>query len=186
MVSRSCLRLVKLYFESIEGVTIRAVRLGHVSLDYEQNKIHLRQIEVHFERIGFKVIKEEDNQIVEDIKNAAIELIHWSNNTNSLIRNSDYISEKLEIPYTRLSKLFSQHYPITLEKYIILLKMEKVKTMLIEKNYSLSEIAYYMGYSSVHYLSSQFKKNTGQTVSSFKKTASPTALIPLDDILSHN
>jgi YesN/AraC family two-component response regulator len=183
MVSRSCLRLVKLYFSNIEGVKIRSVRLGNVSLEYEFDKIHPRQIEVHFEGIGFKVIKEENDQIVEHIKSAAIELIHWSNNTNSLIRNSDYISEKIGLPYTKLSKLFSEHYSITLEKFIILLKMEKVKTMLLEKNYSLSEISYFMGYSSVNYLSSQFKKTTGKTVSKFKKLATREDLIPLDEVL---
>ncbi len=184
MVSRSCLRLVKLYFSNIDGVEIRSVRLGNASIEYQFDKIHPRQIEVHFERIGFKVIKEENDQIVEKIKAAAIELIHWSNNTNSLIRNSDYISEKIGLPYTKLSKLFSEHYSITLEKFIILLKMEKVKTMLLEKNYSLSEISYYMGYSSVNYLSSQFKKATGQTVSKFKKAASREDLIPLDEVLT--
>ena len=124
MVSRSCLKLVQLYFSNIAGVEIRSVRLGHVSIDFDSVIIHPRQIEVHFERIGFKVIKEQEDQIIENIKSAAIELIHWSNNTNSLIRNSDYISEKMGIPYTKLSKLFSEHYEITLEKYIILLKME--------------------------------------------------------------
>jgi YesN/AraC family two-component response regulator len=168
----------------VDGVEIRSVRLGSVSIEYQFDKIHPRQIEVHFERIGFKVIKEEDDQIVEKIKSAAIELIHWSNNTNSLIRNSDYISEKIGLPYTKLSKLFSEHYSITLEKFIILLKMEKVKTMLLEKNYSLSEISYYMGYSSVNYLSSQFKKATGQTVSKFKKVADHNDLVPLDEVLT--
>lgn len=180
MVSRSCIRLIQLYFSSIEEIQIRSVRLGKVSFDYIENKIHPRQIEVHFEKIGFVVLKNEDDQVIENIKSAAIELIHWSNNTNSLIKNSDYISDKLGISYSKLSKTFSEHNSITLEKYIIKLKIEKVKLMLIEKDHSLSEISYYMGYSSVQYLSNQFKKITGRTVSDFKKNASKDDLIPLD------
>lgn len=183
MVSRSCIRLIQLYFDSIEGLKLRSIRLGKVSMDYSLKKIHPRQIEVHFEKIGFIIIKNESHQVVEEIKTAAIELIHWSNNTNSLIKNSDYISDKIGMSYSKLSKLFSDHYSITLEKYIILLKIEKVKSMLLQKDYSLSEISYYMGYSSVHYLSNQFKKTTGLTVSQFKKTATLNDLLPLDQII---
>lgn len=183
MVSRSCIKLVQVYFEHIEGIKICSVRLGHTSYEFDPIKIHPRQIEVHFEKIGFKVINNQENKIAEQIKTAAIELIHWSNNTNSLIRNSDYISDKIGQPYSKLSRAFSESFNITLEKYIILLKIEKVKRMLLEKNYNLSEISYYLGYSSVNYLSSQFKKITGNTVSNFKKKANKSHLIPLEDLI---
>lgn len=183
MVSRSCIKLVQVYFEHIDGIQIRSVRLGHASYDYCSTTIHPRQIEVHFEKIGFKVLKDQNNKMAEQIKTAAIELIHWSNNTNSLIRNSDYIADKIGEPYNKLSRIFSDTFHITLEKYIILLKIEKVKRMIIEGNYTLSEISYYMGYSSVNYLSGQFKKITGETVSKFKRTANKFNLTPLEDII---
>ena len=183
MVSRSCIRLVQIYFQSVEGVEIRSVRLAQVSLDYDPQLVHPRQIEVHFERIGFKVMKEEENCLAHQIKAAAIELIHFSNNTNSLIKNSDYISQKVGLSYSKISRLFSDEFNTTLEKYIILLKIEKTKTMLLQKDYNLSEISYYMGYSSVQYLSRQFKSITGLTVSQFKKSATEADLVPLDQLV---
>jgi len=183
MISRSCIRLVQLYFQSVEGVEIRSVRLSKVSLDFIPAIIHPRQIEVHFERIGFKVVKEEENCLAHQIKAAAIELIHFSNNTNSLIKNSDYISQKVGLSYSKISRLFSEEFSMTLEKFIILLKIEKTKSMLLKDDYNLSEISYYMGYSSVQYLSRQFKSITGLTVSQFKKSPSAKDLIPLDQLV---
>ncbi len=183
MVSRSCIRLVQIYFQSVEGIEIRSVRLAQVSLDYNPQLIHPRQIEVHFERIGFKVVKEEENCFAHQIKAAAIELIHFSNNTNSIIKNSDYISQKVGLSYSKISRLFSDEFNTTLEKYIILLKIEKTKSMLLQKDYNLSEISYYMGYSSVQYLSRQFKSITGLTVSQFKKSATEADLVPLDQLV---
>jgi len=183
MISRSCIRLVQLYFQSVEGVEIRSVRLSKVSLDFIPAIIHPRQIEVHFERIGFKVVKEEENCLAHQIKAAAIELIHFSNNTNSLIKNSDYISQKVGLSYSKISRLFSEEFSMTLEKFIILLKIEKTKSMLLKDDYNLSEISYYMGYSSVQYLSRQFKSITGLTVSQFKKSATVKDLIPLDQLI---
>ena len=183
MISRSCIRLVQLYFQSVDGVQIRAVRLSKVSLDYYPSLIHPRQSEVHFERIGFKVVKEEENCLAHQIKAAAIELIHFSNNTNSLIKNSDYIAQKVGLSYSKISRLFSEEFSMTLEKFIILLKIEKTKSMLLKDEYNLSEISYYMGYSSVQYLSRQFKSITGLTVSQFKKSASAKDLIPLDQLV---
>ncbi len=183
MISRSCIRLVQLYFQSVDGVKIRSVRLSKVSLDYFPSVIHSRQIEVHFERIGFKVVKEKENCLAHQIKAAAIELIHFSNNTNSLIKNSDYISQKVGLSYSKISRLFSEEFSMTLEKFIILLKIEKTKSMLLKDEYNLSEISYYMGYSSVQYLSRQFKSITGLTVSQFKKPPSAKDLIPLDQLV---
>ncbi len=99
---------------------------------------------------------------------AAIELIYFSNNANSLIRNSDYISERVQQPYSKISRVFSYVTATTLEKYLILLKIEKTKELLIHNELSLSEIAYQLGYSSVQYLSNQFKKITGFTVSQYR------------------
>jgi AraC family transcriptional regulator len=44
-----------------------------------------------------------------------------------------------------------------------------VKELLVYDQLSLTEISYQTGFSSVHHLSSQFKKVTGLTPSHFKK-----------------
>jgi YesN/AraC family two-component response regulator len=131
------------------------------------------------------VINDPDVEIVEKTKVAAIELIYYANNTNSLIRNSDYISERVQLPYEKISKLFSKVTNSTLEKYIILLKIEKAKELLVKNDYSLSEISYMLGYSSVHYLSNQFKRVTGHTVSQYKSLPKPER-IPLENLLDHS
>ena len=114
-------------------------------------------------------LKTREQQIVSQIKQAVIELIHYSNNVSSILRKSDYLVEKLNMSYQQLSKIFSKHENITLEKYIIKNKIERIKELIDSDEYSLSEIAYMMDYSSVQYLSNQFKKETGFSVSEYKK-----------------
>ena len=130
------------------------------------------------------MINDPEIEIVERVKVAAIELIYYANNTNSLIRNSDYISERVQLPYDKISKVFSKVTNTTLEKYIILLKIEKAKELLFKNDYTLSEIAYMLGYSSVHYLSNQFKKVTGFSVSQYKSLDEPHR-IPLENLLDN-
>ena len=105
--------------------------------------------------------------MTEQIKAASIELVHQYNNANSLLRNSDYLSEKLGLPYEKLSKHFREQTGTTLEQYLILLKVEKAKELIAYGEHTLSEIAYILGYSSVQWLSTQFKKVTGYTVSQY-------------------
>ena len=132
--------------------------------------------------LGFTVVTDANESLVENIKVAAIELIHHSNNMSSLIRNSDYISDRVQVPYDKLSKVFSLVTNMTLEKYLILLKIERAKELILNSEYTLSEISYMLGYSSVQYLSNQFKKTTGFTVSQYKNGA-PVERIPLENIL---
>jgi AraC-like DNA-binding protein len=169
MMSKSCIRLIELYFKNIEGISIKKIFLGEVTMAYDMLKTSEEEIVKHFNQLGFAVVNDPDVMITEKIKVAAIELIHFANNTNSLIRNSDYISERVQLPYDKISKVFSKVTNTTLEKYIILLKIEKAKEMITAGELTLSEIAYTLGYSSVQYLSNQFKKTTGYTVSQYKE-----------------
>ena len=151
---------------------------------FDSNKIAEKEIVQCFQQLGFSVINDPEIEIVERVKVAAIELIYYANNTNSLIRNSDYISERVQLPYDKISKVFSKVTNTTLEKYIILLKIEKAKELLFRNDYTLSEIAYMLGYSSVHYLSNQFKKVTGFSVSQYKSLDEPHR-IPLENLLDN-
>lgn len=173
MVSKSCIKLIEVYFSTIDTIEVVSVVLGKVVLQYDNKENSALDIYNHFEKLGFQEIKNPNAILVEQIKIAAIELIHFANNTNSLIRNSQYISERVQEPYTKISKAFSSETGFTLEKYLILLKIEKTKELLIEDEFSLSEISYMLGYSSVQYLSNQFKKITGYTVSQFRNLEKP-------------
>ena len=182
MLSKSCVKLVELYFGNLDGVDVKKARLGEVDLIFDPEKVNPGTIEKGFEELGFAIVADPNDLIVEQIKIAAIELIHHANNMSSLIRNSDYISDRVQVPYDKLSKVFSSVTGTTLEKYIILLKVERAKELISSSDFTLSEISYMLGYSSVQYLSNQFRKITGYTVSQYKNGA-PVERLPLESIV---
>jgi len=106
--------------------------------------------------------------LVEQIKTTVIEMIHYAENLPE-VKNSIFISEKLGVSYAYLSKLFTKNEELTIEKFIILQKIERVKELLSYEELSLSEISYNLGYSSVQHLSNQFRSVTGMSVTEFKK-----------------
>jgi len=181
LISKSGVRLIELHFQQVEGVALEYVRMGEAALYYDSALLSEDDVSAIFNRLGFEIISDSEDVIVERIRIAAIELIYYANNVNSLIRNSDYISERLGMPYDKLSRIFSKKCNKTLENYLIQLKIEKVKELLSNDTYTLSEISYMLGYSSVHYLSNQFKKTTGITVSQYKDHPD-SGRIPLEDI----
>ena len=169
MVSESCIKVVTQELERIGFIKVLKVILGEADILYDAQIINLDIINIILERNGFQLILDKDKLLVEKIKSAVIAHIFYGANTNSILRNSDYLSEQLDLPYSTLSKVFSSVTGTTLEKYIILIKIEKIKELITYDEHSLSEIAFMMGYSSVHYLSNQFKQVTGLSVSQYKK-----------------
>ncbi len=181
MTSHCCLRIVREELEKL-GVKVNSISLGEVDITYHLTDPGFDTIRQTLSDSGFELILNREEAIVEQIKIAVIELIHLSNNSNSIIRNSDYLVDKIQLSYQYLSNLFSQHEKMTLEKFIILNKIEKVKELISYEELTLSEIAYQMGYSSVQYLSTQFKNITGLSVTEYKRDPVQNR-IPLDDLL---
>jgi YesN/AraC family two-component response regulator len=169
MLCSCCITVVKLEFEKA-GIDILEIRPGYAKIEFDGDQINLDEIEKLLNKHSMGLIKTREQQIVDQIKTAVIELIHHSNNINSIMRKSDYLVEKLAMSYQQLSKIFSKYENTTLEKYIIKNKIERIKELIDSNEYSLSEIAYMMDYSSVQYLSNQFKKETGMSVSEYKKS----------------
>jgi AraC-like DNA-binding protein len=117
--------------------------------------------------IGFELIDNKKSQLIEKIKTLVIELVHHS--TSQLKTNlSQYLSDQLGYDYNYLSNLYSEVESVTIEKFYIAQRIEKVKELMVYDELTLSEIAYKLNYSSVAHLSSQFKKVTGLTPSYFK------------------
>ena len=169
MVSNCCIRIIKENLNKC-NVIIDEIRLGYIQISYNPQKTNLVQIIKMLNALGFEQIISREKKIVEKLKLAVIELIHYMNNTDSIVRKSEYIVEKLNLNYRYLSKLFSQYESITLERYIILNKIEKIKELIDNEEYTLSEISYIMDYSSVQHLSNQFKKETGISVTEYKQS----------------
>ncbi len=145
------------------SVQLGAVELAENTIDASKQK----EIEETLQRFGFEILLDKRRQVVEQIKTAIIELVHHT--TEALKVNlSTYLSEKLTLSYANLSATFSEIEGVTIEKYFIQQKIEKAKELLTYGEISLSEIAYLLNYSSVAHLSTQFKKISGETPSSYK------------------
>lgn len=168
MVCGCCVRLVREDLTQL-GVQVHNVRLGEATISFDPEKISKKQIVEVLDKLGMGLIRNKEEIVVEQIKQTVIELVHYMNNVDSIARKSEYLVEKMGRSYQTLSKLFSKYEPITLERYIILQKIERVKELALEDKISLSEIAWMMDYSSPHHLSNQFKQITGISLSDFKK-----------------
>ena len=167
MVCGSSKLFLKEKFEAL-GLMVVEISLGKVVVIHPEKRVSLESIDDMLRYYGFEIAYNREDRIVEQIKIAVVELIHDLNNVDSIVRKSDYIVEKLGLSYPYLSKLFSEHEHKTLEKYIIFQKIERIKHLIDTEDFTLSEIAYMMDYSSVQYLSNQFKAITGMTVSQYK------------------
>ncbi len=179
MVCQCCIYVLRNEL-GVDGVQIDDIRMGRITLTINPKKISWKKIESILEQFGFEIIEDKEKILIEQIKQAIIELVHHST-FNAMVRNSDYLVERFNMSYPYLSSLFSKHEQITLEKFIILHKIEKVKELINYGDLSLSEIAYMMGYSSVQYLSTQFKTITGISVTDYKLNSS-TDRKPLDHL----
>jgi AraC family transcriptional regulator len=166
MTSHCCILLLRKEF-AMDGVEVHDIRLGTVILSIDPKKVTWKRIEAILEGYGFVIIRDKEKMLVEQIKQAVIELVHNST-YNAMVRNSDYLVERFGMSYPYISSLFSKHESTTLEKFTILHKIEKVKELIEYGELTLSEIAYMMGYSSVQYLSTQFKAVTGVSVTDYK------------------
>jgi AraC-like DNA-binding protein len=166
LIAKGTALLLKEKLEDL-GYNVVKVEPGIIKLA-DVDKINVDEFQKLLNRYGFDIIKDKDLILVEQIKQAVIELIHYMNNMNSVVRKSEYLVEKLGKSYSHLSRVFSTYEHMTLEKYIILQKIERIKELIDEDELTLSEIAYMMDYSSVQYLSNQFKKITGISVTEYK------------------
>lgn len=167
MVCDRCVRTVNKIFES-NGIPVSKITLGEVEIKDKISDIQLTNIKSGLINEGFEILDDKNAKVIERIKNTVIEQIHHGKQQDKSINFSQLLENILLRDYSFLSNLFSVTEGITIEKYIILQKTERVKELLVYGEKSLSEIAFEMGYSSVAHLSSQFKKTTGLTPSNFR------------------
>lgn len=167
MVCNRCIMVVQDELEKL-GLDYSNIKLGEVTLTKELTSEERTALENVLVPLGFEVIDDKKSRIIEKIKNIIIDLVHHQDN-DSKTNLSDILSEKLHHDYNYLSNLFSEIEGTTIEKYFIAQKIEKIKELLVYDELTLSEIALRLNYSSVAYLSNQFKKVTGLTPSHFKQ-----------------
>ncbi len=166
MVCSRCKMVVKTEIEKA-GLQLASVELGEVELFQAPTKLQMQRLNTSLKALGFEMIDTKKRQIIEKIKNAIVTLVHHSDN-DIKTNLSTFVTSQIHQDYNYLSNLFSEVEGTTIEKYYIAHKIEKVKELLVYDEMTLSEIADQLGYSSVAYLSNQFKKVTGLTPSYFK------------------
>jgi len=167
MVCDRCMLTVENIFKRLD-IPFHKVSLGEVELNRKLSTTELEKIEKELNDVGFELIETRVNKIIEDIKQAVIEYLNLGMDSQN-INLSSFITKKIPHDYSYLSGLFSSVEGKTIEQFFILQRIEKVKELLVYDQLSLTEISYETGFSSVHHLSSQFKKITGLTPSHFKK-----------------
>lgn len=173
MVSLRCIIVVKDALEKL-GIQHGEVILGEVSLKENISGTQLDQIKSTLLLSGLELHEDKKAILVQQIKTLIIDLIY--NSEDPLVKNlSVYLSHQLHNDYTYLANLFSTQLGITIEKFYICHKIERVKELLIYKELSLTDIAFKLHYSSVAHLSAQFKKVTGLTPTNFKKNTGYTS-----------
>ena len=179
-----CNRCIKVVSEELQrlGLDVRSISLGEAVVAGNTEEGMLRQIKGALERNGFELIEDKRIKTIEQIKLAVLRLVRSEVQENdSSSKYSNYIAREVGQEYQGLSTLFSSMESVTIEQYVILQKIERVKELLKYGELTLSEISYTLGYSSVQHLSNQFKKITGLTPSRFKKLMANSRK-PLDKV----
>jgi AraC-like DNA-binding protein len=171
MVCKRCIRVVTEELQHA-GLEPLRVELGEAVIKGSPDDAILERVKERLAENGFELIEDKKAKMIEKIKNVIVQLVHYSDPSERTVNYSDYISDKLGKDYHYLSSLFSSLENVTIEKFIILQKIEKVKELLVYDELSLSEIAYRIGYSSVAHLSNQFKQVTGFSPTEYKKLKS--------------
>lgn len=167
MVSLRCKMIVEQELGKL-GIAHAIVELGSVELFKEISEEQRCALKMELLKCGLELLDDKKNILVERIKNVVIEMIHY-NHALPKVNFSDYLSQKLSLDYTYLSNIFSEVKGITIQQFIILHKIEKIKELLLYDELSLKEIAFQLHYSSIAHLSNQFKKITGLTPSYYKQ-----------------
>jgi AraC-like DNA-binding protein len=166
MVSIRCKMVVKSELDKL-GLHYGAVELGEVQIKEQITDEQRAELKTALLHSGLELMDDKRAILVEKIKNVIIEMIHYEDELPKT-NFSDYLSEKLNYNYTYLANLFSETKGVTIEHFMILHKIERVKELILYDELNLSEIAWKLHYSSVAHLSHQFKKITGLTPTYFK------------------
>lgn len=179
MVCPRCIETVRRIFNDLHA-ELQSIELGEVKVNSKLSSGQLEQLSQNLLTHGFELLEDQKSKLINQIKSLIVDQIHYQKESLN-INFSSLLSEQLNHEYTSLSKLFSSVEGITIEKFILKQKVEKVKELLFYDELTLTEIAFKMNYSSVAHLSNQFKKETGMTPSDFKRLRKPGHR-PLDNL----
>lgn len=166
MVSESCKAVVRQALEELDISPVTVV-LGEIETKEDVSEDQKLELNNKIKKVGLELLEKKQVVLIEKIRKVMIDYVYNSEEKPN-IKFSVLLSEELNNNYTYLSNLFSEVEATTIEQYIIALKIERIKELIVFGEHNLSEIAYMLHYSSVAHLSAQFKRATGLTPSHFK------------------
>ena len=166
MACESCKILVKDALDEL-GISTVKVELGEIETKEDVSDDEKKKLNSQIRKAGMELFEKKQGVLIEKIRKFMIDYISNSDKKPN-IKFSVLLSQELDLSYNYLSNFFSEVEATTIEQYIIALKIERIKELIIFGEYTLSEIAFKLNYSSVAHLSAQFKKITGLNPSHFK------------------
>ena len=156
--------------EQLERLAIKyeLLEFGEIEISDSVSEENFTELQNSLERYGIEIINNQKSQLVQRIKDTIIEMIYEKDKlpTSTI---SNYLADKLNLSYGYIANVFSEYTYTSIENFIIIQKIERAKKLIVEDGLTLTEVSYKLNYSSVAYLSAQFKKVTGLTPSMFKR-----------------
>lgn len=166
MISTSCKLFVQAELINL-GINYTSVNLGEIELDRNLTLSQFAKLKTSLAKYGLELMEDKKIILVEKVKASIIEMVYYTEQRINT-KYSCILSERFNLNYNYLAKVFSDREGITIEKYIIQQKIERIKELMTYGELNMTEIAHKLNYSSVAHLSLQFKKTTGFTPSDFK------------------
>jgi AraC-like DNA-binding protein len=149
------------------GISFKTIDFGSVEVVENINPQQKKELESNLKKSGLLLLNDTQANLLEKVKEEISEVIH-NNDELPKVNFSDYLSQRLNHDYNAIAKLFAETEGKTIEHYILINKIEKVKELILYKNLKVNQIAQKLQYKSPEQLSKQFKKITGVTPSYFK------------------
>jgi YesN/AraC family two-component response regulator len=181
MVCKRCMMMVEQRLNAL-SLPFEKLGLGEVTLQKPPTDEQFNLLKEDLSLLGFELLDDRKASVISQVKSCIISYIHSEDDLVLNKKLSVILSEKLNVDYNYLSSLFSSIEGITIEKYVILQRIERAKELLAYNELSLNEIAFKLSYSSVQHLSQQFKKVTGLTPSQYKQSAKELGRQSLDQV----
>jgi len=164
-ITTATMRVLQNHLDQMK-IQYRAIRLGEIELESALSEDEYNILQEQLKPYGITLLDDRKNSLVQQIKDAITEMVYNSENL-SQIKTSAYLEDRLHKSYSSIAKTFKEATYTSIEYYIILQKVERAKELIIADQHTLTEISFILNYSSVAHLSTQFKKTTGLSASTF-------------------
>ena len=167
MVCDRCVSVIKRGLEDL-GYTVQRISLGRVVFDRTLSEQDKTNVSTLLSDSGFELITDRQHKIVSQVKKIIDDVFNQNIQYDAQVKFSGLLADTLHMNYDAISQTFSETEGLSLEQCVITKRLEKVKELLVYTDFTLTEIAYITGFSSINHLSRQFKELTGLAPSHFK------------------